>query len=110
MDFIVHFDTGEPVTVKDATEAEVRDGILHIHGGPKAFPLVAAFKEWSHFGNTQEPATSELQNQRDDLLAALQALRTMVKYDPEYVRWVQNNRVLQKAERAIAKAKGETTE
>ena len=49
MDFIVHFDTGEPVIVKDGTEAEVRDGILHIHGGPKAFPLVAAFKEWSHF-------------------------------------------------------------
>ena len=107
MDFIVQMKSGQTVEIKSVSEPKIEDGVLAFrHNGT----LIAAFAEWQHFGNTQGPATSELQNQRDDLLAALQALRTMVKQDPEYVRWVQNNRAVQRAERAIAKAKGETTE
>ena len=71
MDFIVHFDTGEPVTVKDAKEAEVRDGILHINGGPKVFPLVAAFKEWTYF--QQVPQNDRVINEYNALMERMQA-------------------------------------
>ena len=44
MDFIVHFDTGEPVAVKDATEAEVRDGILHIRRRAEGVPATCGIQ------------------------------------------------------------------